>query len=70
MSVDERGNDAREKGRNAGEESSSNVAGREIASFPNRLCVFWLDWPPLLPVSLATSATPFGSNPECSPSPL
>jgi hypothetical protein len=23
-----------------------NVAGREIASFPNPLCVFWLDWPP------------------------
>lgn len=25
-----------------------NVAGREIASFPNPLCVFWLDWPSLI----------------------
>jgi len=30
-----------------------NVAGREIASFPNPLCVFWPDWPPRSPASLA-----------------
>lgn len=40
-----------EKGRNAAKRESctSNVARREIASFPNPLCVFWLDWPPPLP---------------------
>lgn len=46
------------RGQKRRQESSSNVARREIASFPNPLCVFWLDWPPSLPVPLATSATP------------
>lgn len=39
------------KGQKRSQEScTSNVARREIASFPNPLCVFWLDWPPPLPV--------------------